>query len=62
MQKRILEQVQQHSRMLGAVSHDLRTLLSRLKLRLEKIDGDKLQGQMRQDLDDMISMLDSTLI
>lgn len=61
MQRRILEQVKQRSRMLGAVSHDLRTPLSRLKLRLEKIDDDKLQGQIRQDLDDMISMLDATL-
>jgi signal transduction histidine kinase len=61
MQKRIIEQVHQRSRMLGAVSHDLRTPLSRLKLRLEQIEDDKLQGQMRQDLDDMISMLDATL-
>ncbi len=61
MQKRIIEQVQQRSRMLGAVSHDLRTPLSRLKLRLEQIEDHKLQGQMRQDLDDMISMLDATL-
>lgn len=61
MQRRIIEQVKQRSRMLGAVSHDLRTPLSRLKLRLEKIDDDKLQGQMRQDLDDMIGMLDATL-
>jgi signal transduction histidine kinase len=61
MQQRIREQVQQRSRMLGAVSHDLRTPLSRLKLRLEQIDNEKLQGQMRQDLDDMIGMLDSTL-
>ncbi len=61
MQQRIREQVQQRGRMLGAVSHDLRTPLSRLKLRLEQIDDLKLQGQMRQDLDDMISMLDATL-
>ncbi|MCF4996685.1 HAMP domain-containing protein [Pseudomonas syringae] len=61
MQQRIREQVQQRARMLGAVSHDLRTPLSRLKLRLEQIDDDKLQGQMRQDLDDMIGMLDATL-
>jgi signal transduction histidine kinase len=61
MQQRIREQVQQRSRMLGAVSHDLRTPLSRLKLRLEQIDDSKLQGQMRQDLDDMIGMLDATL-
>ncbi|WP_335945273.1 HAMP domain-containing sensor histidine kinase [Pseudomonas sp. G166] len=61
MQQRIREQVQQRSRMLGAVSHDLRTPLSRLKLRLEQIDDLKLQGQMRQDLNDMIGMLDATL-
>ena len=61
MQQRIRGQVQQRARMLGAVSHDLRTPLSRLKLRLEKIDDEKLQGQMRQDLDDMIGMLDATL-
>ncbi|SDZ37453.1 HAMP domain-containing sensor histidine kinase [Pseudomonas sp. NFIX28] len=61
MQRRIQEQVKQRGRMLGAVSHDLRTPLSRLKLRLEQIDDDKLQAQMRQDLDDMISMLDATL-
>ncbi|MGY4816009.1 sensor histidine kinase [Pseudomonas chlororaphis subsp. piscium] len=61
MQQRIREQVKQRGRMLGAVSHDLRTPLSRLKLRLEQIEDNKLQGQMRQDLDDMISMLDATL-
>ncbi|NWB92134.1 HAMP domain-containing sensor histidine kinase [Pseudomonas agarici] len=61
MQQRIREQVQQRGRMLGAVSHDLRTPLSRLKLRLEQIEDAKLQGQMRQDLNDMIGMLDATL-
>ncbi|MFJ2488160.1 sensor histidine kinase [Pseudomonas sp. NPDC087639] len=61
MQHRIREQVQQRARMLGAVSHDLRTPLSRLKLRLENISDDKLQSQMRQDLNDMIGMLDATL-
>lgn len=61
MQQRIREQVKQRGRMLGAVSHDLRTPLSRLKLRLEQIEDHKLQGQMRQDLDDMIGMLDATL-
>ncbi|KAF1010922.1 MAG: Sensor histidine kinase CpxA [Pseudomonas fluorescens] len=61
MQQRIREQVTQRARMLGAVSHDLRTPLSRLKLRLEQIDDSKLQSQMRQDLDDMIDMLDATL-
>lgn len=61
MQRRIREQVSQRARMLGAVSHDLRTPLSRLKLRLEQIDDMRLQGQMRHDLDDMFGMLDATL-
>ncbi len=36
MRERIREQVQQRSRMLVAVSHDLRTPLSRLRLRVEE--------------------------
>ncbi|MFJ4142742.1 sensor histidine kinase [Pseudomonas sp. NPDC089734] len=61
MQQKIREQMQQRGRMLAAVSHDLRTPLSRLKLRVEKIDDPKLHAQMTQDLDDMINMLDATL-
>ena len=61
MQQRIRHQVQQRGRMLAAVSHDLRTPLSRLKLRVEQIDEPKLHGQMTQDLNDMIGMLDATL-
>ena len=61
MQERIREQVQQRGRMLAAVSHDLRTPLARLKLRVEQIDEPKLHDQMTQDLNDMIGMLDATL-
>ena len=61
MQQRIREQVQQRGRMLAAMSHDMRTPLSRLKLRVEHIEEPKLHGQMSQDLDDMINMLDATL-
>lgn len=61
MQQRIREQVQQRGRMLAAVSHDLRTPLSRLKLRVEQIEEPRLHGQMSQDLNDMIGMLDATL-
>ncbi|SDH77113.1 sensor histidine kinase [Pseudomonas panipatensis] len=61
MRERIREQVQQRSRMLVAVSHDLRTPLSRLKLRVEEIDNPQLRTRMAQDLGEMIAMLDSTL-
>ncbi|WP_371368587.1 ATP-binding protein [Pseudomonas sp. QL9] len=61
MRERIREQVQQRSRMLVAVSHDLRTPLSRLKLRVEEIDNPQLRTRISQDLSEMIGMLDSTL-
>lgn len=61
MRERIREQVQQRSRMLVAVSHDLRTPLSRLRLRVEEIDNPQLRTRIGQDLAEMIGMLDSTL-
>ena len=61
MQHKLREQMQQRGRMLAAVSHDLRTPLSRLKLRVEQIEEPRLNGQMTQDLNDMINMLDATL-
>lgn len=61
MQQRIREQVQQRGRMLAAVSHDLRTPLARLKLRVEQIPNPQLRARMGQDLGEMISMLDATL-
>ena len=61
MQQRLIAMVNDKAYFLAAVSHDLRTPLSRLKLRLEQIEDAKLQGQMRQDLNDMIGMLDATL-
>ncbi|MFV3306662.1 sensor histidine kinase [Pseudomonas sp. NY15181] len=61
MRERIREQVQQRSRMLVAVSHDLRTPLSRLRLRVEEVDNPQLRTRISQDLAEMIGMLDSTL-
>ncbi|WNW10769.1 HAMP domain-containing sensor histidine kinase [Pseudomonas sp. DTU_2021_1001937_2_SI_NGA_ILE_001] len=61
MQQKIRDQLQQRGRMLAAVSHDLRTPLARLKLRVEQIDDTRLHDQMSQDLNDMIGMIDATL-
>ena len=47
--------------LLAGVSHDLRTPLARLKLRVEQIPDQLLRGRMAQDLDEMIGMLDATL-
>ena len=61
MQQRIRGQVQQRTRMLAAVSHDLRTPLARLKLRLEQIPDTQVRERMALDLAEMTEMLDATL-
>lgn len=61
MQTRIRQQLQQRGRMLAAVSHDLRTPLSRLRLRVEQVGDGPLRERMARDLDEMTEMLDATL-
>jgi len=61
MQARIKRLVSERSRALAAVSHDLRTPLTRLRLRAELVDDEKLRDQMGADLDAMAAMLDATL-
>lgn len=61
MQSRIKRLVDERARALAAVSHDLRTPLTRLRLRTELVDDDKLRDQMAADLDSMAAMIDATL-
>lgn len=61
MQKRIQRFVEDRTLMLAAISHDLRTALSRLKLRTEFIDDARQRDKALADLDEMAAMLDSTL-
>ncbi|KUM43086.1 sensor histidine kinase [Pseudomonas sp. EpS/L25] len=61
MHQHLLEQIQQRGRMLTAISHDLRTPLARVKLRIEDIDDPRLHARVSQDVDDMIALLDGTL-
>lgn len=61
MQARIKRLVAERSRALAAVSHDLRTPLTRLRLRTELVDDTKLRDQMGADLDAMAAMIDATL-
>lgn len=61
MRERIRAQVQERSRMLMAVSHDLRTPLARLRLRAEEIDNPLLRERFLQDLGEMRGLLDATL-
>ncbi len=61
MQDRIRRFVNERMQMIAAISHDLRTPLTRLRLRAESIDNEKLQKKTLQDISEMQSMLDSTL-
>ena len=61
MQARIKRLVDERARALAAVSHDLRTPLTRLRLRTELVGDDTLREQMAADLDSMAAMIDATL-
>ncbi|MBJ7416996.1 MAG: HAMP domain-containing protein [Niveispirillum sp.] len=61
MQRRLRAFVEDRTRMLAAVSHDLRTPLTRLRLRAEFIDDDIVRDKMLEDLAEMEAMIGSTL-
>lgn len=57
MQQRILRLIEDRTRMLMAISHDLRTPLTRLRLRLEEIDEEKPRRRMLDD----IALMDASI-
>jgi signal transduction histidine kinase len=61
MQARLKRLIAERSRALAAVSHDLRTPLTRLRLRAELVDDEALRAQINADIDDMQAMVESTL-
>lgn len=61
MRRRLADLVQHRTRALAAVSHDLRTPLTRLKLRLTEVDDAELQRSIVADIDEMEQMIAATL-
>ncbi len=61
MQERLRRLIAERSRALAAVSHDLRTPLTRLRLRVDLIDDPALRGQFDADIDVMQAMVEATL-
>ncbi|WP_170337182.1 ATP-binding protein [Ruegeria arenilitoris] len=61
MQERTHRFIQDRTTMLAAISHDLRTPITSLRLRAEFIENEKLQGQVIETLDDMQTMVESFL-
>ncbi|MHA7777481.1 HAMP domain-containing sensor histidine kinase [Roseibium sp. M-1] len=62
MQLRINEFVEKRTRMLAAISHDLRTPLTRLRLRLDLLEDTDIRERSLKDLQLMEQQVDSALI
>jgi len=61
MRERITGLIDDRTRMLAAISHDLRTPITRMRLRSEFIEDETHRSRMLSDLDQMRSMLESVL-
>lgn len=61
MQERLQRYLDSRTRVLAAMSHDLRTPLTRLRLRAESIDDQDLRARFTADLDEMNEMVRGAL-
>jgi signal transduction histidine kinase len=61
MQERMQRHVDSRTRVLAAMSHDLKTPLTRLRLRIATIDDADMQFRVDRDLDEMESMVHGAL-
>jgi signal transduction histidine kinase len=61
MQAALRQQLANRDRFLAAVSHDLRTPLTRIRLRVEQLSEAKVRAKLHDDAAEMAAMLDATL-
>jgi two-component system osmolarity sensor histidine kinase EnvZ len=61
MKERVMRQILQRTDMLSAVSHDLRTPLTRMKLQLEMMPKSTEIEELKSDITDMEKMIDEYL-
>lgn len=61
MQQRLAAFVNERTRMLTALSHDLKTPLTRMRLRTELLDDDEARPRFEADLQEMETMVAQTL-
>lgn len=61
MQARLRDYIYERTRILTAVSHDLRTPITRLRLRAELLTDEELKAKLVRDLQEMENMTNSTL-
>ena len=61
MRQRIQSYLEDRERLFISISHDLRTPITRLKLRSELLDDDVLRAEFEEDLDDLDMMVKGAL-
>ncbi len=61
MQERIATLIKGRTVLLGAVSHDIKTYITRLKLRTEMIEDGDQRARAERDLDEMTALIDDAL-
>jgi len=61
MRERITALIDDRTKMLAAISHDLRTPITRMRLRVEFIEDETHRQRMLRDLDQMRSLLEQVL-
>ncbi|MEN8174860.1 MAG: ATP-binding protein [Pseudomonadota bacterium] len=61
MQERLIRFIEDRTRILSAVSHDLKTPITRLRLRAELVEDPELRASVVRDLDDMQRMTRESL-
>lgn len=61
MQTQIRQGIEERERFLAAVSHDIKTPLTRMRLRTEMMADQRLRARFQHDLDDMLQLLDGAL-
>ncbi len=62
MHERLQRFLDDRTRMLAAIAHDLRTPLTRLRLRTEFVEADSVRDKMLADIDQMSAMVGATLL
>ncbi|AWB19583.1 HAMP domain-containing protein [Methylobacterium currus] len=61
MRDRVLRLIDDRTHMLAAISHDLRTPITRLRLRAEFLEDETLRRQFLRDLDQMNALVEAAL-
>lgn len=61
MQERIKDLIRDRTQILAAISHDLRTPITRMRIRTQFVEDQNLQDNLTHDLEEMEQMINETL-